>query len=455
MKFISLLCFLLPVSLYAQKIVLPVKIDDFQYSHSWWDYRKIGSVKLDQKAFRNGEGFLYFQLKDPDAERMCDVGISERQGIYKKRLDWLEAEIRLKVLTPMKPGSRGWGFWRMRAAGRPSSLAWFMEQMGPLREPRLSWQKAGVISDKGRAETTVPLADNEWHTYRIVRDRKQRHTRFYIDGNLVLDAPYYPVEGLSFHCWIDNGVYTRQGVQFTGWKGISALVIDYVMIKTTRNLSIPMVNDLPVIFHQQYAEFGGGNARQRWKTIPFLSHGKTVWIMATVRLEDYETFAPADAVQLVVDDQPTPVLQASGQQHPDRMITLATPLTLSPGKHHLRLYATQTPFLRDVQRRFEGRSKHRVVFSLKQEGNVVIYVSGNARENPGWNHVQPESRDEAADGDIQFYLDGQKLSSTICGNQVFGNGGVLVIRKRLSAGLHTLEVHLEGDAEIYNLMVVQ
>lgn len=466
MKLVVLWWLVLAATLWAQKAVLPIKIDDFQYPHSWWDYRSIGTVKLDKDAFRNGEGFLYFQLKDPDAGRMCDVGISERQGIYKKRLNWLEAEIRLKVLTPMKPGSRGWGFWRMRVAGRPSSLAWFMEQMGPFREPKLTWQKAGVISDKGRAETTIPLADNEWHTYRIVRDRKQRHTRFYVDGNLVLDAPYFPVEGLSFHCWIDNGVYTRQGVQFAGWKGLSALVIDYIKIKTTQNLSVPVVNEGPVIFYQQYAEFGNGSTRQHWKTIPFVSRGKKVWIFTTVRLEDYQQFAPADAVQLVVDNDPTPMLQAGGEEFRDRMASLAAQIAIPSGKHHLTLFATQTPFLRDVtilepdtvlvhQRQFDARSKHRFVFSLEKEGNVVIYISGNARENPGWNHVQPESRDEAADGDVWFYLDGQKLSSAICGNRVFGNGGVLLIRKHLAEGTHTLEAHIEGNAEMYNLMIVR
>ncbi len=412
MKLVVLWWLVLAATLWAQKAVLPIKIDDFQYPHSWWDYRSIGTVKLDKDAFRNGEGFLYFQLKDPDVGRMSDVGISERQGIYKKRLDWLEAEIRLKVLTP------------------------------------------------------IPLADNEWHTYRIVRDRKQRHTRFYVDGNLVLDAPYFPVEGLSFHCWIDNGVYTRQGVQFAGWKGLSALVIDYIKIKTTQNLSVPVVNEGPVIFQQQYAEFGNGSTRQHWKTIPFVSRGKKVWIFTTVRLEDYQQFAPADAVQLVVDNDPTPMLQAGGEEFRDRMASLAAQIAIPSGKHHLTLFATQTPFLRDVtilepdtvlvhQRQFDARSKHRFVFSLEKEGNVVIYISGNARENPGWNHVQPESRDEAADGDVWFYLDGQKLSSAICGNRVFGNGGVLLIRKHLAEGTHTLEAHIEGNAEMYNLMIVR
>ncbi len=460
------LLILVPVLLLGQKVVLPAKIDDFAAPRGWWDYRAIGTVKADSRAFQWHNGVLKIRLRNPESSRMCDVGFAERQGIYKKRLPWLEAEIRVKVLNPMKPGSRGWGFWRMRVAGRPSSLAWFMEQMGPPNQLRFTWSKAGVISRKGRAETSISVPENQWQVYRVVRDRATRSTRFYINGQLVLQAPYYPIESLSFHCWIDNGVYHRKGVKWEGWTGESALVVDYVMIRTRREEVALIRNDPPVVLYRRLNLFGkpwsGWAATHK---LTFQTTGKPVLLMATVRVEGPSAFARADQLTLTVDG--APVLFWKGEEASSQLSARLARVMLPEGRHTLQFSAVESPFIREVLIMEpdtvllkktvtpDNRPKWDYTFDVPRTGEVVLVIAGNARENPGWNHVVPESRDEHQDGDLTFRLDGEVLLQTICGNRVFGNGEMAIIRKTLSRGKHQLQIYREGPAQLLQVIILQ
>ena len=465
LKSIFLLMLLLGSGI-AQQMVLPLKIDDFNYPHSWWDYRAYGTVKDDAGAFQWHKGFLKIRLKDPESARMCDVGFAERQGIYKKRLPWLEAEIRVKVLNTMKKGSRGWGFWRMRVAGRPSSLAWFMEQMGSLAQPQFTWSKAGVISRKGRAETTISIPHNQWRVYRVVRDPATRTTAFFIDEQLVLQAPYYPTESLSFHCWIDNGVYHRKGVVWEEWEGESALVVDYVRIQTRRNTGQSIRNAPPVVLYRPINNFAKPwPAWEEKHRLSFRTRGKPVFLLATVRAEGASPWAAADYFAISVDDSMT--LEWHGQPNSSILTAQIAHIPLAAGKHLLQLSARESPFIGEIvilepdtvlvldTLPLHHQPVLNYTFQLYRAGKVVLVLTGNAQENPGWNHVEPQSRNEQDDGDLTFFLDGQELPFAICGNRVFGNGQTVIFRKQLSAGFHRLEIHKEGKAQLLQVMVVQ
>ncbi len=463
-KIVSIILLLLNL-LPAQKVVLPEKIDDFSYNHSWWEYRTIGCAKKDPGALDNGKGYLFVRLRNPNNREMCDVGISDLQGIYKKQLPWLEAIIRVKVLNAMKPGSRGWGFWRMRAAGRPSSLAWFMEQMGALTRQGFTWSKAGVISSKGREEVSVPLPEGEWHLYRIVRDRASKTTAFYRDGKLLLKARVYPTEPLSFHCWIDNGIYHRKGVYFAQWQGESALVVDYVVIRSRRQPPRPIRNDGAIVYFQNLDEFYDSSLGSPWKTVSFQSHGKPVLISLTTRLEAQTSYTQADQLTLKIDGRDLNSMPAASIASPEQMVTLNQWVTLQRGRHTMEIAAQESPFLRNItilepdsilyfNSQFQWRNNQVTIpFSLNTSMEVLFYITGNAFENTGWNLVYPATRDEASDGDVAFFLDGEALPEHICGNQVFGNGKVVVFKRVLGAGEHRLTIQRKGKAHIYSILI--
>lgn len=218
----------------AQGSLIPLKWDEFDSHKDWWAWHRDGSAASDSDAIRLEKGCLILSLSNPSSEYECNVGISDEQNIYGKKQKILKVEIRLKVLTAMKPGSRGWGFWKAARNGKASSLAWFMEQFMP-GQKKLSWRKAGSLSHKKRSLKNIDFDLHDWHIYSIERDIPAKTVRYYVDGKLWFWTPdIYSQERMSFHLWIDNQVYSRKkGIQKTSWQGRSAIVVDYVHISGT------------------------------------------------------------------------------------------------------------------------------------------------------------------------------------------------------------------------------
>ncbi len=225
------LLFFLPILATAQASLIPLKWDEFDSQKEWWAWHKDGTAARDSGAVQIENGHLILSLRNPVAEYECNVGISDEQNIYGKQYKILRAEMRLKVLNKMKPGSRGWGFWKAAKNGKASSLAWFMEQL-LIGQDKLSWRKAGSLSHKKRAMKNIDVHVQEWHIYTIERDIPMKTVRYFIDGKLWFQTPgIAPQERMSFHLWIDNQVYSsKKGIRRTSWQGESALLVDYVRI---------------------------------------------------------------------------------------------------------------------------------------------------------------------------------------------------------------------------------
>ncbi|NOX36439.1 MAG: hypothetical protein GXO78_02800 [Calditrichaeota bacterium] len=471
-------------SLLAQKVVLPLKRDDFTEMRGWWDYHRDGTVAQDPEAIQVRNGYLYLQLKNPVDSLMCNVGISDHQGIYKKKIRWLIFEARVKVLNPMKPGSRGWGFWRMTVPGKPSSLAWFMQQLATGADaPRFTFWKAGVVHLDQRKDVNVPVNPQQWHHYRVVRDMEQQTTRFYVDGKEILVAHgIVPRERLSLHVWIDNMVYGKTfGARMMGWSGISAMVVDYVQVRTF--LQEERVFDpRPLVpFRVQPLTLPMGHENDVWKEYTFETMAGTHLVLVTARAEYYDFHSPPDYLKVDV--------RANGQYWPGnwdwqgidlrgQSRTTMRQLELPSGKIRIILETRTTPAVNDVTviRLEKGRMLVNEVLNRSpaesgdsllwrdyrfraQSGQLVVFVSGRVRENPGWNPVHPASRREQEDDDLWVEL--MNASGTviqkrfICGNQQFGEDRSMVFSTPVAAGEYRLRIWANGKPLLYRVLVAQ
>ncbi len=477
---ISVSCLPLP----AQKVVLPIKRDDFLYRRGWWDYHRDGTVAQDTAAIQIRRGYLYLQLKDPVDSVMCNVGISDHQGVYKKGLRWLIFEARVRVLNPMKPGSRGWGFWRMTVPGKPSSLAWFMEQLGIGGDAsRYTFWKAGVVHLDQRLDVDVGADPQEWHHYKVVRDMEKRTTRFYLDGREILVARgIVPRERLSLHLWIDNMIYARIfGARMAGWKGVSAMVVDYVQVRTFAEEQRYFDPQPLVPFRVQPLTMPMGHENGLWKTYEFQSRGGPSLVLTTARAEAYDFYSPPDYLKLDIQAGQQS-WQGSwnwqGLELQGKARTEMREVDLPAGSVRLLLETRTTPQVGDItvlQLR-KGRllvneaidaSPPKKADSLfwkayrfvTEDGWLVIYLSGTARENPRWNPIRKQDRREANDDDLWLELNGRKLAPNnaydFCGNTHLGQDRAVVYSLKVRKGEHHLRIFTHGQPRVYRLVIAQ
>lgn len=271
------------------------RFDDFSGAESWWQFHRDGTAADDSESLKIENGYLVLKLANPSSHCECNVGISDPQNIYGKNIDYLSFEARIKILTPMKPGSRGWGFWKAAKGGRASSLAWFMQQFDA-QYSAFSWSRMGVISRRKAAFRDLNLQQNEWHVYGVERDLTAKTTRFFIDGEQVYSTPgLAPAERMSFHLWVDNQVYSRKkGVLRQQWAGLSSLLVDYVKIEDKR--PAPFIDNLPepVVFFERLHLFQQSKPR----SYHFEANGDTVYVLAAARAEYNHPFAVSDELTL-------------------------------------------------------------------------------------------------------------------------------------------------------------
>ncbi len=471
-------------SLFAQKMVLPLKRDDFTDLRGWWDYHRDGTVAQDQEAIQVHNGYLYLQLKNPVDSRMCNVGISDHQGIYKKKVRWLVFEARIKVLNPMKPGSRGWGFWRMTVPGKPSSLAWFMQQLATGADAsQFTFWKAGVVHMDRRRDVDVPVNPQQWHHYKVVRDMEQQTTRFYVDGEEILVAHgIVPRERLSLHLWIDNMVYGKTfGARMVHWSGISAMVVDYVQVRTVEQEE-RLFEPQPLIpFRVQPLVLPMGHENGVWKEYLFETTAGPHLLLTTARAESYDFYSPPDylKISLRARDQYWPGnWDWQGMELRGQSRTTMRQLQLPSGKIRIILETRTTPAVNDITviRLNKGRilvddELNRVPdepsdsllwrdYRLHaQSGQLVVFVSGRVNENPGWNPVDETSRREQDDDDLRVELidAGGEIIQTqrICGNRHFGEDQSIVFSTAVAAGVLRLRIWANGKPMLYRVVVAQ
>jgi hypothetical protein len=473
---IPFILFLVITAVYPQT-TLPVKIDDFTSAKSWWEYHRDGIVAKDKDAIINGDGYLKIRLLNPSNDRECNVGISERQPVYSKKIKVLTTEARIKLLNNMLSGSRGWGFWKTAKMGKADNLAWFMEQALE-GKPAFTWSRFGTIHGKKIDLKDISIKENEWHIYKIIRDLKNKRTEYFVDNQLYHISPgVAPTGRMAFHLWIDNQVYSRsKGVQRTAWSGISEMVVDYVKIYSGYSTGEKYPEDGSIKLFEKPLTFGSGKKNELLINQEIsVSPGKTVVLMSVIA-EKYGSFDNPDKLTLSVVDKLGRNLAGAawdGQKtNPANKVLL-----FDSNSEIIQLLAVahNTPFVSDVLVLNSPSGEVLVneavnskplknglwkTYLFKSSGKpVVFYLSSLANESPGWNHIDKSTHKETTDDDLKIEIDGKDFGwntqQSFDGNRQFGLNDIIVLREHLTAGNHSLKIYVENKPVLNRVLIFQ
>ena len=456
--------------------VLPLKIDDFSSTKSWWQYHRDGLVSKDSDAIINGKGFLKIRLLDPENSLECNVGISERQNIYPRGVKVLSMETRVKLLNGMQPGSWGWGFWKTAKMGQADNVAWFMEQL-KYGEPDFSWSRFITISKRKVDFNDVDIEQNEWHVYKIVRDLNTKTTSFFIDGLLTNLASIAPTGRMAFHLWIDNQIYSKsKGIERAAWNGKSEMLVDYVSIYSGHSPGKSYPSNGSIKLFEKPFIFGTGKKNEVLVDYEIdIEPGNTVVVMSAV----VENNLPVDETDLLTlsilnnDDNSfaeTKWDRAGGK-------SLNKILTLNPSSKRIKLkaFSENTPFISDIVVLSSPSGKILIndsvnnrpdkngfwkSYSFTSDGSpVIVYLSASASESTGWNHVDESTHNDKTDDDLKIEIDGKDFGwnteNSFDGNRQFGISDVIVLREQLKSGKHTLKIFVENKPLLNRVLVFQ
>lgn len=469
-----ILFLLFVTNLFAQT-VLPVKIDDFGTVKSWWEYHRDGLVAKDPKAIINGNGYLKIRLANPQNSLECNVGISERRSVYSKKIKVLTTEARIKLLNKMRSGSRGWGFWKSAKMGKADNVAWFMEQFLE-GQPAFTWSKFGTIHNKRMDLKEININENEWHTYKIIRDLKAKRTEYFIDDLLSHSSNgIAPTGKMAFHLWIDNQVYSRsKGIQRATWSGSSEMVVDYVKIYSGYNPAKSYPTDGSIKLFERPLLFGSGIKNEKLIDEEIsVSPGKTIVLMS-VNAEDYASFDTPDKLTLSLAENNNRVetVWTGLEKH-----SLNKILELENGSDLIKLQAisANTPFISDllvlnspsgeilinepVNNKPDKNGLWKTYSFISNGNPVIVYLSAVATESPGWNHIDVSSNDDTTDDNLRIEIDGNDFGwnseESFDGNRQFGLSDIIVLRESLKEGNHTLKIYVENKPHLNRVLVFQ
>ncbi len=431
--------------------------------------------------------------------------------IYGKN-DTITAIIRVKTLNPMNPGSRGWGFWHGEwVPVTINQAAWFFEQKA---HPDSSWAAAETWWRARIHRTVAPTYsfyteldgsggspynyDNQqWHTYKIVRFAREYY-RMYVDGVQVLNkTPADWPDGkilnadYSFHCWNDNLVYHSTTSAATGqdtievsgnqWSGTSSFVVDFVeLIRGNYQYGYSRAPVGAIALREVINEIDDGISDGNFKG-PYTFNaiaGKTV-ILATGKAEELDTYAPDDDMKMILNSTDFGYNTArswDGLTDAGVPKTIVIDTNLTTGSHTLEFQSVSTPILydatvlssangsivlnQDVNSSAPSGSNNTLWQSFNftaEAGEVIIYVSGSADEEPGWDYKNA-TIDSTNDDELRLELDGYDFgwgadSSSFVGNTLFGDFKTICIRRSVTSGSHTLKLYANESPYVNKVLV--
>ncbi len=513
--------FLMASNLFAQTYIIPdLQRDDFNMEKTWWIFQNHGGQPLPVtkngylyaylENARNGQPVVPL---DNTLAEMENVGImtADQRPIYGKD-DIVDVRIRVKTLNPLTPGSRGWGFWK--SEGVPVTInqaVWFMEQQPDASHSWAAsedWWRARThrtvdpsydfSTDLDGSNGSPHNIDNmQWHYYRIVRNGRNNYDH-YVDGVLIqsitpADFPDGKIlnEDYSFNCWNDNLVYHSTTnalsgndtieVYANGWIDTTEFVVDFIEIRSGNyNPSKSYTPIGAIALREVVNEIDNGISDGNFKG-PYSFNavaGKTV-ILATGKAEELDSYDVADEMKMILNSTD---FGYNTSRSWDGLVDAGTPKTividtnLTTGSHTLEFQSISTPILydatvlssangsivlnQDVNSSAPSGSNNTLWQSFNftaEAGDVIIYISGSADEEPGWNH-QNATIDSTDDDELRLELDGYDFgwgsdSASFVGNTLFGDFKTICIRRSVSSGSHTLNLYANETPYVNKVLI--
>jgi hypothetical protein len=428
---------------------LPFKRDDFRgtFRKDWWVYDLEGSADSAKVI----DGTLRMRLPYTDGtEPWCNTSLWDGYNMY---LD-VTFTIRTRALTPVRPGSRGWGLWYTNALAQPSEQAWFM-QVGdcdncgydPPYDPANVWWRISAANMYWWPNPWIEEFDIEedildWHTYKIVRDYNPTAGNpefiFYIDGVEIYRTTFVTItehSGLSVQIWNDNLIYPRfpqpHYVRREWNTGLAdSYVIDYIEVLTEPHPGTSVTPAGMMLLLEIPFEFGIGQSDYLWKNYSFNAPGGKCAIMITARAENYGSFGEDDDIKINIGGNDygwDSNKSFNGDDLDGNSKTVVIDTILAQGQCNIEIYGDQTPILYDVTVIGEqgggiilnetveesapmGSSNYlwKTYNFLCYEGEIYIYVSGTADEDitPRYHGRYLSDYNNTEDDDIRIVLDG-------------------------------------------------
>ena len=495
----------------AQVRVIPrLQRDDFDKSHSWWEYHNEPTNATYQTKPQIMGGYLFMELKRPQFfgdQQMNNVGFENAtiDQLY-ANTDTVFVRTRVRFLTPHQPGSRGFGWWYKE--GVPITVnehAWFMQEKEQVSSPTYSqdtWWRAdktnGLHFSTHDSVDLSPSYLTGWHTYEIYRYGMNR-IEWYVDGTQVMVSDsFLPDNYYDYHHWIDNLVYhytvtgpdqysiTVDPKADTTWSAdYNREVVDFVEIIYGKNMNIGFTQTPTGILRlRDYPnEIAPGSKNYLWKSYTFNTDWGRTLIIATAKAEEYDTYGDADSLHMVIDGNDfgygSKGWNGNVLQSATRIVVIDTILTA--GSHTLKFYSSNTPILYDATVLNSATGKLlmdttlnqtapagsnnlawiSLTFQVPEAGQVGIYVAASADENPGWAFRGPgdpnQNVDDSQDDDLRMVLDskdyGWQTDSSWYGNRDFGEVKTVLLLENLSAGSHTLTFYANNTPTLYRVVI--
>ena len=82
-----------------------IRRDDYQNFHTWWEW---GGQDTPRPWI--ADGLVHLLLDGAMNHNNCGASMWDGDNIY----GYVTATIRIRTLTPMRPGTMGWGFWEYK-----------------------------------------------------------------------------------------------------------------------------------------------------------------------------------------------------------------------------------------------------------------------------------------------------------------------------------------------------
>ncbi|MCD6375015.1 MAG: T9SS type A sorting domain-containing protein [Caldisericaceae bacterium] len=498
--------------LHGQTYIVPnLQRDDFKNLKSWWSINIWGI----NHSWELSNGYFLANLSNAlnggaggslqfDGTGMENIGFSTAYTmmVYSKD-DTIDVRIRIKYLTPLLPGSRGYGLWHSEAVPiKINQASWFMEQVTDTSYPWAdseNWWYGRIsrgVSESNEVKVVPPVSPQEWHYYRIYRQGREFYELYVDDDPTPLvhatpdDLGDILNEDYGFNCWNDNLVYhhTQNAysgqdtieVYYNGWLGTCTFIVDFVEImKGKYHYGHSVTPQGPVRLREVINEIDNGVTDGLWKG-PFnftVSGGRCV-ILATAKAENLGSYDDDDDLKMVLDSKDfgyNTTRSWDGDTDNGSPKTIIIDTVLTAGSHQLSFYSESTPVLYDATV-LESANGELVINQQLNEtapsgsnnylwktftfncdsGMVAVYLSGSADEESGWDYLN-FNIDSTDDDELRIMIDdfdyGWGADSAMMGNRLFGDSKTILIMQDLPAGTHTLKLYANETPTVYNVVV--